>query len=35
VIIIHENKEIFINLKEDEIPLKEEYIGWLNEFKKN
>ena len=35
VIIIHENKEIFVNLKEDEIPLKEEYIKWLNVFKKD
>ena len=32
--IIHENPDIFINLKDDEIPLLEEYVHWLDEFKK-
>ncbi len=33
--IIHENKDIFINLKNDEIPLLEEYKHRLNEFQKS
>jgi len=32
--IIHESGNIFINLKDDELPLLEEYIHWLKEFKK-
>jgi hypothetical protein len=32
--IIHENKDVFINLKNDEIPLLEEYKYRLNEFQK-
>jgi hypothetical protein len=32
--IIHENQDIFINLKNDEIPLLEEYIHCLDEFQK-
>ena len=32
--IIHENQDIFINLKDDEISLLEEYIHWLDEFQK-
>ena len=32
--IIHENQDIFINLKDDEIPLLEEYKRWLSEFQK-
>jgi hypothetical protein len=30
--IVHENQGIFINLKDDEIPLLEEYKRWLSEF---
>ena len=32
--IIHENKDIFINLKDEELPLLDEYINWLGEFQK-
>ena len=32
VIIMHECEDVFINLNEDEIPLKDEYIKWLEEF---
>ena len=32
--IVHENQGIFINLKDDEIPLLEEYKRWLREFQK-
>ena len=32
--IIHENQDVFINLKDDEIPLLEEYKSWLGEFQK-
>ena len=32
--IIHENNDIFINLKDDELPLLEEYKHRLNEFQK-
>ena len=32
--IIHEHEEIFINLAEDEIPLRDEYIKWLDDFQK-
>lgn len=32
--IIHEQKDIFINLKKDEIPLFEEYRIWLDKFQK-
>ena len=32
--IIHEREDIFINLKNDELPLLEEYRHRLNEFKK-
>lgn len=32
--IVHENQGIFINLKDDEIPLLEEYKRWLSEFQK-
>ena len=34
VIIVHAHKEIFINLKEDEIPLLQEYSKYLEEFEK-
>ena len=34
VSIIHEHEEIFINLTEDEIPLMNEYIKWLDDFQK-
>ena len=30
--IIHEKQDIFINLKNDELPLLEEYKHWLDEF---
>ena len=33
--IIHENQDIFINLKDDEIPILEEYNHWLDEFQKS
>ena len=32
--IVHEHKEIFVNLQEDELPLMEEYETWLKEFEK-
>ena len=32
--IIHEKQDIFINLKNDELPLLEEYKQWLDEFQK-
>ena len=32
--IIHENQDVFINLKDDEIPLLEEYKHLLTEFQK-
>ena len=32
VIIMHECEDVFINLNEDEIPLKDEYIKWLEGF---
>ena len=32
--IIHENEDIFINLKDDELPLLEEYKHLLKEFQK-
>jgi hypothetical protein len=32
--IIHENEDIFINLKNDELPLLEDYKYRLNEFQK-
>ena len=32
--IIHENKEVFVNLNKEELPLLEEYKYWLNEFGK-
>lgn len=34
VSIIHEHEEIFINLTEDEIPLRDEYVKWLDNFQK-
>ena len=33
--IIHEKQDIFINLKNDELPLLEEYKHWLDEFQKS
>lgn len=30
--IIHENQDVFINLKDEELPLLEEYVHWLKEF---
>lgn len=33
--IIHENSDIFINLKDEELPLLEEYKHRLNEFQKS
>ena len=30
--ILHENKDIFVNINEDEKPLLNEYKYWLNEF---
>lgn len=33
--IIHESEQIFINLKDDELPLLEEYKHWLKEFQKS
>ena len=30
--IVHENEEIFTNLKDEELPLLEEYKHWLKEF---
>ena len=33
--IIHENQDIFINLKDEELPLLEEYKHWLKEFQKS
>ena len=32
--IVHENEDIFINLKDDEFLLLEEYKRWLKEFQK-
>ena len=32
--IVHENEDIFINLKDEELPLLEEYKHWLNGFQK-
>ena len=32
--ITHENPSIFINIKNEELPLLEEYTHWLNEFQK-
>ena len=32
--IIHENPDIFINLKDEEVPLLQEYLHWLEEFQK-
>ena len=32
--IIHENQDIFINIKDEEIPILEEYVHRLNEFQK-
>jgi len=32
--IIHENEDIFINLKDEELPLLEEYKHRLKEFQK-
>ena len=32
--IIHEDQDIFINLKDEELPLLEEYKHRLNEFQK-
>lgn len=33
--IVHENEDIFINLKDDEFLLLEEYKRWLGEFQKS
>ena len=30
--IIHENQDVFIHLKNEELPLLEEYVHWLKEF---
>lgn len=35
VAIIHENQDVFINLKNEELPLLEEYKYWLDEFQKS
>ena len=32
--VIHEIEDIFINLKDEELPLLEEYKHWLKEFQK-
>jgi hypothetical protein len=29
---MHECEDVFINLNEDEVPLKDEYVKWLEEF---
>ena len=32
--IIHEHQDVFINIKDEELPILKEYIHWLNEFRK-
>ncbi len=33
--IIHEYQDIFINIKDEELPILEEYVHWLDEFQKS
>lgn len=33
--IIHEYQDIFINIKDEELPLLQEYAHWLDEFQKS
>ena len=32
--IIHEHQDVFINIKNEELPLLQEYAHWLDEFQK-